>query len=408
MENANNNTAAYVTPQSVIPRKRAAPDMPLRQYEEVFGSDTEDDEIKVVPETTSSTASLLGRFVGLIGEADQGRNWVFTINNPTLIDRSDVERIECKYLVVGEEFGETNGVPHLQGYVMFNSNKRRAAVSKMMPRAWIAVAKGTPEQCFNYCTKDDCWKERGTRPVFVKNAGEREKRRWDQIKASAIAGKLNEVPDDVFVQNYCSLSRIAKDHMRNAQDNDSVCGVWISGPAGVGKSRMARAEYGANPDEVYFKMCNKWWDGYQNQPNVIIDDFDISHGVLGHHLKIWADRYSFVAENKGGAFNIRPKKIVVTSQYTIEEIWTDPETRQALNRRFAKVTLGQKENYPIFNPPSPPIILVRQTAASNDANTQSSAGNSYPDKEEEIVEVLESPIGDENFPPNQLGLEECE
>lgn len=49
------------------------------------------------------------------------------------------------------------------------------------------------------------------------------------------------------------------------------------------------------------KLCNKWWDGYQGQENVIMDDIGQEHKCLGQQLKIWADRYACVLETKGGA-----------------------------------------------------------------------------------------------------------
>jgi len=88
---------------------------------------------------------------------------------------------------------------------------------------------------------------------------------------------------------------------------------------------------------------NKWWDGYDNEELIVLDDFAPEHGkYLGYFLKIWADHYVFNAEVKGGMLRIRPTYIIVTSQYKLSACFDENETVQALARRFQEWNMEEK------------------------------------------------------------------
>lgn len=65
-----------------------------------------------------------------------------------------------------------------------------------------------------------------------------------------------------------------------------------------------------------------------------MDDIGKEHHILGQQLKIWTDRYGCILETKGGAVVDDYQWFIVTSQYSIDEIWEDQATRDALHRRF--------------------------------------------------------------------------
>ena len=255
-----------------------------------------------------------------------GRHWCFTINNPIPDDYLAPE--DVTYAVVGNETGE-GGTPHIQGYVVFPKQLRLSAVKKLLPRAHLEIARGTPQEASDYCKKEGDFAEIGTFPVTQADV---QRQKWASLLEQAKKGLFEEMDPGSLICHYHALKRIRQDNPDTPTDLPKPCGVWYVGPTGVGKSHLARINY---PD-FYDKPLNKWWDGYQGQDAILLDDVSIEHGTwLGHLLKRWSDKYCFPAEVKGTTICIRPKKIVVTSQSTIEEVFSqDPLLIDALQRRF--------------------------------------------------------------------------
>ena len=109
--------------------------------------------------------------------------------------------------------------------------------------------------------------------------------------------------------------------------------VYI-GETGAGKSRTA-AEV-ATDGTTYYKPRGEWWDGYQQQNTVIIDDF---YGWIKYDeiLKI-CDRYPYQVPIKGGYEQFTSKRIIITSNEPIENWykgdWYKEEQLKALKRRI--------------------------------------------------------------------------
>lgn len=54
-------------------------------------------------------------------------------------------------------------------------------------------------------------------------------------------------------------------------------------------------------------------------------------------MKIWGDHYKFACEGKGYSMTIRPKRILVTSNYRIHDLYEDARDYEPLQRRFKEI-----------------------------------------------------------------------
>jgi len=264
----------------------------------------------------------------------RSRRYVFTLSNYTEGDLDYLAALPVRYICYGKEIAPTTGTPHLQGFVVWNESKTVSASRTILRRCRIDIARGTALEASTYCKKDGDFVERGDLPADPAELGRNEINRWNTAWDLATTGRLEEIPADIRIRSYHTLRRIEQDYMVRVTPLLSVCGIWVVGCSGAGKTRAVHARF---PD-AFIKPCTKWWDGYQEEPVVVVDDLDKYHVALGGDLKHWADFMPFIGEFKGGSRRIRPKTLIVTSQYTIGEIWKDQETQEALGRRFKLAT----------------------------------------------------------------------
>lgn len=289
------------------------------------------DEMRTLKFARSSDQAYYypGHFLQIANNIMQFSNVCFTLNNYTEDEYQYILDLQIfKYLVVGREVGE-QGTPHLQGYGTLKNRMLDNKLRRILERCHIERRKGTHLQASDYCKKENNFIEIGEPP-----------KQGERTDLEEVAKKIKEgasVTDiaSEHTTTYIKYGRGIKDAILQLQtpyDHCSVRGIWIYGPPGTGKSYAARH---FDPD-LYIKSQNKWWDGYNGQLTVLLDDLDI--GVLGHYLKIWADKWSCTGETKGGTIHLRHRLFVVTSNYSPEHFWSeDPLMLDAIERRFKRV-----------------------------------------------------------------------
>lgn len=257
----------------------------------------------------------------------QGCHWILTIPANVWRDPLACPDGTC-YIRGQQEIGE-GGFEHYQVYVVFKRKQRLSGVKRVFPNETHA------ELTRSSAARDYVWKQdtrvEGTQFEYGELPVRRnESKDWESIWQLCKKGDVEEIPADVRVAHYRTIRTISYDYLVPV-GIERVVYVYCGKP-GTGKSRKAWDEAGL---DAYPKdPLTKFWDAYQGQTNVVIDEF--RGGIDIAHILRWLDRYPVIVGTKGSATVLKAEKIWITSNLH-PRLWYPSvceDTTNALLRRL--------------------------------------------------------------------------
>lgn len=280
-------------------------------------------------------------------EEHKYRAWTFTVNNPRPGELDAIMALEARYIIVGEEVGEKEETPHLQGYIYFQNQKTFTAVQRLIPRAHLEVAMGTPQHNYDYCSKQGHFHEKGELPQQGK--------RTDLIK---IAQKLREEDLETVVEEEPGFALLHLNAMKlykrviNEKNTDWINFrpknvLWFYGRTGTGKTRTAM-ELCQGKRFWKWNGTLQWFDGMGPDVTVaVLDDFRPEPNTFALLLRL-CDGYPERVPVKGGFVVWNPETVIFTTPYNIRETYqTLNEHVEQLERRVTEIrnfNTNTKEN----------------------------------------------------------------
>lgn len=236
-----------------------------------------------------------------------------------------------KYLVYQKERCPKTGRLHWQGYVVFNSPRSHNAIKAVYYPDHIEVAKGSPEQNFNYCTKDETSLgsrfEYGTRP----NPGSR-----SDISSFAQAVKGGASDRDLIDQypglcaKYPKFAPFVRDTFAERPLRRELVVFAFIGPTGTGKSSAAATLF---PD-AFRRGGERTWDGYSGQSVCVWDDANLGLFKVTEFLTL-SDVWRTQVNVKYGFTYLNYNILVITSNQETTEWYPDCSGvhQRAIDRR---------------------------------------------------------------------------
>lgn len=283
-------------------------------------------------------------------KSPKGRKWCFTAFKKEIDFAKIYKEYKdiIRYLVVQSEICPKSQKFHWQGYIqMFNQCRmRKIKLLFNYMGLHLELARGSAEQNRAYCTKIKS--AEGQVFEFGKAVSQGFRSDLESIKKCLDdGGTMEQVANDHFGDyvryrsNLQSYKNICDKKLRSKRR--TVQGILKIGPTGTGKTTGTLDEYG---DENVFVMCfngTEWWDGYEGEKIILIDDYN--NDIKINRLLQLMNGVKCRLPIKGGFTWANWDKVILTSNLRINELHSNAKSahRAALMRRFQRVEDGFKK-----------------------------------------------------------------
>jgi len=288
---------------------------------------------------------------GSIGSKDayggkRFRWWFITWNNPrhpedkeVLLKANWIQFVKFQY-----EKGKS-GTKHYQG-VFYSKEKVTCSwlLKKLPGCGYMAPVKDT-KGAVSYCGKsesrlDGPW-ERGTMPAQGK--------RSDLLECKEIIDGGGRM-EDLFEQSFSNAVRYGRGLKSYIDLVDKKSPrTWLTqcyiyyGDAGMGKTEAAKEETLAWGGKTFWMTLEAgmggkvWWDGYDGEPNIVIDEFE--QQIRLSDFKRIIDSSPFKVPVKGGYVEFKAKRVwflsnITTDCWYLKAAPAGTPQRRALQRRM--------------------------------------------------------------------------
>ena len=261
----------------------------------------------------------------------RARNWCFTLNNPTNDEILKLEQLYddhgeaagLRFLIFQQETGE-EGTPHIQGYICLKKTKRLKQLKALVgDRAHLAVARGTPKQNIDYCSKTETAVE-GTLRRYGESPPQKGQRSdLDAFKEAVLGGErdikqLRLDHSEVFMNSTRFALDFIHDNAPEIEVEDHPWRPWqlevieylrqpandreilfvVDPKGGKGKTWFAKKFSQQNPDDSQYMEPGKKADmAYMLNPNIKCLFLNISRSFDEDARKYL---YSFLESVKDG------------------------------------------------------------------------------------------------------------
>ena len=197
----------------------------------------------------------------------RARGWCFTNFGDALPEEHEIWR-DASYGIQGKEVCPETGNVHWQSYVYFKNARTFERVRGMLEGIHVEKANGSPYQNFEYCSKDGEFVEYGDRPV-----GQGHRSDLSVVSEKVLGGQsIREIALNhgaTFIKYHKGI-RALQDAMALEKRNWVMDVRLYWGEPGTGKTRSVYDEFPL--EDIYSKPSGKWWDGYEGERVVLIDD----------------------------------------------------------------------------------------------------------------------------------------